>query len=178
MNVPIKQLQEGDVIVSYDGNFISTIINNLTNTHKHKAGHVAFIIDGKILESTGEGVHFSELNIDWFSKYKEITILKPSDKIDINKFIKDVKKYIGKPYGFWQIFVDLWVFIWNKITKKDNRKNLGESDPSRGIVCSELGSKALKKQGLHVRPGISPAYTSPSDYLFSDLFIITIHIKK
>jgi hypothetical protein len=167
------KLYKADIFIVKDTtDYISKAISNITQEgNKPSYSHVGMLYNNKwVIESYFDGVMRTDVSEFW-NRYTDIVVcrVKNSIKFSKSKFLKDMKDSLCIDYPWWQIAMDFLLAIDKKILGKDNRKHY-TVDYFDGMKCSEVVGYALLRQGLWVKKGILPCYSTPNDFYESNLF--------
>lgn len=109
--------------------WLSLIIRMVTCS---KWNHVAILIDNKVLESKGNGVHISDYD-DWFKHSNRVVLPMTPDKVDMNNYELMIKAE-GLTYGF----LDLFERFRRIVSTKWIGNNTFVNHNHKGLVCSDL----------------------------------------
>lgn len=178
-------IKNGDILLSYDSDrFPSRLINTLLKPYSQRPeldiSHVAIVVEDKVLEALMSGVTYTKID-DFFKRNEQVIILRPQPIVSIPKFIKSVKKWKGKKYGWIQIFLNLCIWFINlpfRLFKKDIRKFL-KKDFDPNVICSELAAIGLEEQGLYVIKTIKSHNILPTDLIKCPFYdVVEIKEKK
>ena len=167
----LSTLMPGDVLVSFKpSNVMSNIIADVTNSEWSHC----FIYrgNGEILESALDK-DFWGVQVNPIAHYLNgeyvlgVFRMKPElYELHAKGLVKKSEQLLGIRYSFIQL---VWQLIIRAFGKNETKKF--QVDVSEGMTCSEALAKALKLEGLDLKPNMNPSGAEPEDVVESTLFV-------
>jgi len=166
------ELKEGDIVLfRKNKSFISKAIAMATGSSYTHVGVIASINKNvvKIAEALDKGFvltkHTKHLFIDRV-KNRELLILSSRKKLTDVK--NHILKYLGKPYGFFDLFLILiYIITGKKLAKGTSNK----------LICSEAVAKVLYDSS-HKRLNLSKEFDKPYSYITPDDIFNSKQLKQ
>lgn len=156
-----RELQKGDVILSHGDSWLSWLIREVSQSYWNHAS--MYIGDDKFIEADWNGVVIKDLE-KLVSRNIGIFRHKDSEKINLEKIVKDVKNFEGYKYDYTQL-IELglmYAFGETIISKEVGAKNK--------FICSELCSYPYFMQSKNVIDDKYYTNVAPGDFAKSKYF--------